>query len=158
MAEPGLSASLREAGGDRVEPVAEPFRLPPAGWLVGEELHPGGDFAGEGDEGASDLVVGEAVQGQVREPGVFGEADAVLGSERARRWCRNSRSASWPWRVLVANAVIRCPSTSVIVNWAPGCGLSLQQMARIPAGQLDRSRSPVSSATHARSRTVPWAS
>ena len=55
--------------------------------------------------------------------------------------------------VLVTNAVIRCPSTSVTRSWAPGCGRSLRTSSRIPAGQRGRSNSPVISATHA-----PWRS
>lgn len=33
VAEPDLSAASGQGGGDRVEPVAEPFRFPPAGDL-----------------------------------------------------------------------------------------------------------------------------
>jgi hypothetical protein len=43
-------------------------------------LHPGGQLGGEGDDGAPDLVLGEAVQGQVGQPGVLGEPDPVLAA------------------------------------------------------------------------------
>ncbi len=109
----------------------------------GEHLHPGGQFDSQRDDGAPDLVLGEVVQRQVGQPGVLREsgsgprrgpgAGAVV---RGRRAC--------PRVVLVANAVIRCPSTSVIRSCAPGCGRSLRTITRIPAGQPVRSSSPVS--------------
>ena len=74
-------------------------------------------------------------------------ASRMRSSQRARRRCRTSRSASCPRRLLVAKAVMRLPSTSVIRSWAPGWGRSERMMMRIPAGQVDRSSSPVSSAT-----------
>ena len=80
VAEPLLASAAGEGCGDGVESVAEPFGFPAAGVGVGEgeELHPGGQLGGEGDDGAPDLVLGEAVQGQVRQAGVFGEPDPVL--------------------------------------------------------------------------------
>ncbi len=37
--------------------------------------------------------------------------------------------------VLVAKHVIRMPSASVILNWAPGWGRSLGTISRMPLGQ-----------------------
>ena len=56
--------------------------------------------------------------------------------------------------VLVVKQVIRMPSASVILDWASGCGRSLRTINRMPCGQLS-SRSPVSSAAQAPSRTSP---
>ena len=82
VAEPDLSPAVGDGGGDGVEPVAQPFGFPAAGGLVvqGEELHPGGQFGGEGDDGAPDLVLGEAVQGQVGQSGVLGDSDPVFAA------------------------------------------------------------------------------
>jgi hypothetical protein len=75
------SAGDGVAGRDRQQSQPEPFVFPPAGGLPGrgQDLHPGGQVPGEGDEGAPDLVLGEVVQRQVGRPGVFGGSDAVLG-------------------------------------------------------------------------------
>ena len=80
--EQDLPAGAGEGGGDGEQPEPEPFGFPPAGVVSGEgeELHPGGQFAGEGDEGAPDLVLVEVVQRQVRQAGVLGDADPVLGA------------------------------------------------------------------------------
>ena len=80
VAQPGLSAAAGECGGDAVEPVAEPFGFPPSGRVTreGEELHPGFQLAGQGDEGAPDLVLGEAVEREVGESGGLGVPDLVL--------------------------------------------------------------------------------
>jgi hypothetical protein len=43
-------------------------------------LHPGDQLDGERDDGAPDLVLGEVVQRQIGQPGVFGVADAVLAA------------------------------------------------------------------------------
>ena len=69
-------------GGDGEDPVAEPFRFPPSGLVAGEgeQLHPGGEFGGEADQGAPDPVLVEVVQRQVGQAGVFGVADPVLGA------------------------------------------------------------------------------
>jgi len=45
-----------------------------------EHLHPCGELDGEGDDGAPDLILGEVVQWQVVQPGVFRDADAVLAA------------------------------------------------------------------------------
>jgi hypothetical protein len=55
--------------------------FPGAGGAVeGEQQHPGGQLAGHRGRFAPDLVLVEAVQGQVAQPGVFGGADAVLAA------------------------------------------------------------------------------
>jgi hypothetical protein len=46
--------------------------------VQGEHLHPGQEFAGQRDEFAPDLVLGEVVEWQVGQAGVFGAVDAVL--------------------------------------------------------------------------------
>ncbi len=122
--EKDLAACPGQLRGGAEDPVAEPFRFPPPCLVVGEgeELHPGDQFAGEADEGAPDPVLVEVVEWQVRQAGAF--EFRIRSSARALRRCRNSRSGSCPVRVLVARAVIRCPSTSVRRSWAPGCGLS----------------------------------
>jgi hypothetical protein len=55
----------------------------PGGAVEGEHLHPGGEFAGHGDQLAPDLVLRVAVQRQVAQAGVFGGADAVLAAGAA---------------------------------------------------------------------------
>jgi hypothetical protein len=49
---------------------------PSSGGMFGEceQLRPGGEFAGQGDEGAPDPVLVELVQGQVAQPAVLGAA------------------------------------------------------------------------------------
>ena len=115
-----------------------------AGWLgEGEHLRPGGELAGQRDEGAPDPVLVESCRGRLRSP--VSLAARMRSSARARRRCRSSRSASWrpgpPGAVLVANAVSRCPSTSVSRSCAPGCGRSLRTITRMPlrpAGQVEQ--------------------
>ena len=46
----------------------------------GEHLHPCGQLTGQGDDGAPDLVLGEVVQWQVGQAGVFGVADPVFAA------------------------------------------------------------------------------
>ncbi len=69
-----------EATGDREQAQPKPFGFPAARWVVGEGQHlqPGGELDGEGDDGQPELVLGGPVQGQVGQPGVFADADAVL--------------------------------------------------------------------------------
>ncbi len=84
----------------------------------------------------------------------------IRSSQRARNRWRTSRSASVSLVWLVANAVYRMPSRSVIRNCAPGWGISLRTITRIPSGQADRSSIVVMSATQAPSRSTPsllWA-
>ncbi len=47
---------------------------------VAEHLHPGGEFAGEHDDGAPDPVLVEIMQGEVVEPGVFRDPDPVFAA------------------------------------------------------------------------------
>ncbi len=75
--QPPAAADDAPGGGEQAQPQA--FGFPAAGGAVqGEHLHPGQQFAGQGDDLAPDLVLGEAVQGQVAQAGVLGAADAVL--------------------------------------------------------------------------------
>ena len=105
-----------------------------------------------------------AISGRLRSPVSF--AQRMRSSQRARRRCRSSRSASWPFLASVAKAVNRCPSRSVnrcpsrSVNrsCAPGCGRSLRTMTRIPPGQDARSSRPAMSAIQAPSLTCPFPS
>ena len=48
--------------------------------MQGEHLRPGGELAGQRDDGAPDPVLVQVVQGQVGQPGVLRGADAVLGA------------------------------------------------------------------------------
>ena len=78
-AEPQAAAAADEAPGAGEDPQPQPFGFPAAGGAVqGEHLHPGEQFAGQGDDLAPDLVLGEAVQGEVAQAGVLGAADPVL--------------------------------------------------------------------------------
>ena len=74
--------SARSRRSPPVQPVAEPFRLPPADGLVveGEAVHPGGELAREGDDGAPELILRERVQRQVRQACVLGQPDPVLAT------------------------------------------------------------------------------
>lgn len=45
-----------------------------------EHAHPGEKVAGEGDDGAPDLVLGEGLERQVAQSGVLRDADPVLTS------------------------------------------------------------------------------
>ena len=97
-----------------------------AGWSVRASIsRPGGDLHGQGHDRAPDLILGEVEQGECaqsgggtsRRPGAGGAfAMRIRSSQRARRRWRISRSGSWvpgpPVGVLVANAVMRWPSTS----------------------------------------------
>jgi hypothetical protein len=140
----GLQAGDRS--GDVGGPWVEPLRFPAAGLArEGDQLGPGEQFAGQGGDLAPDLVLGEAPEGRFRSPVSL----AFRSLHRARRRCRSSRSASWPFFASVAKAVNRWPSMSVNLSCASGCGLSCRTMTRIPAGQPLRSSRPVMSATQA---------
>jgi hypothetical protein len=77
-------------------------------------------------------------RGRLRRPAAL--PSRMRSSTRACWRCRNSSPAICPGitprAVSVRNAVIRCPSTSVKVSWAPGCGRSLRRMSRDPSGRL----------------------
>jgi hypothetical protein len=79
-AEPQAPAAAGETSGDGEDTQAEPFRFPAAGGGAGqgEQLGPGEKLAGQGDDLAPELVLGEAMQGQVPQPGVLRAADPVL--------------------------------------------------------------------------------
>ena len=98
-----------------------------------------------------DLVGRRVVERQVAQPGVLGRADAVLdaGVAAVAQFEVGELAVGPPWAVLVRNPVTRCPSASVNRSCAPGCGRSLRRISRVPAGQADRSTSPVASATQA---------
>jgi len=102
--------------GDSEQPQPQAFGFPAASGVVGqgEHLHPGGDLYGEGDDGAPNLVRGEAVQRQVRQAGVLarpgsgprrgpGGGAAARGRPagyRVRRW--------WCWWRTLSPAGRRC--------------------------------------------------
>lgn len=72
---------MGEVGGQGEEPQPQSLGLPAAGGMLGEGEHlgPGGDVAGQRDDGLPDPVLVQPVQGQVAQPGVLRGADAVLG-------------------------------------------------------------------------------
>ena len=106
-----------------------------AGWPVqGEGLRPDQQVGGQHGDLEPDLVLVEAVKGQVGQAGVFQAADAVLGSGALAVPDFQVRRADHPV-VLVAKQVIRQPSSSVKRSCAPGWGRSRRAMTRIPAGQ-----------------------
>ncbi len=62
----GVAGVAGGPAGEGEQPVAQPFRLPPAGLVPceGEHLGPGGQAGGERDDDAPDLVLSEVVQRQ----------------------------------------------------------------------------------------------
>lgn len=79
--EPQAATAADEPARDGQEAQAEPFRFPAAGVPgQGEELGPGQQLAGQGDDLAPQLVLGEALERQVPQPCVLGAADAVLAA------------------------------------------------------------------------------
>jgi hypothetical protein len=76
------SAAGDQPRGGGEEPQPGPFGFPPAGLAVGEgkQLHPGGELAGHGDQGAPQLILGEPMERQVPQPGVLRDPDPVLGA------------------------------------------------------------------------------
>ena len=83
--EDDAAGSSGEGRGDGVEPVAQPFRLPTAGFMTGEREHPspGLQLGGEGDDLAPDPILVEPVEGEVGQAGVFRDPDAVLAAGAA---------------------------------------------------------------------------
>jgi hypothetical protein len=70
---------VREPTRDGQQAQAEPLWLPAAGPAgEGDHLGPGEQFAGQRDDLAPDLVLREALQGQVPQARVLGVPDAVL--------------------------------------------------------------------------------
>jgi hypothetical protein len=128
--QPQAATAGGEAAGDGEEPKAQALGFPAAGVCgQGEHLGPGEQFAGQGDDLAPELVLGEALSGRFRSPVSF--AQRIRSSHLARRRWRSSMSASWPFFASVAKAVKRWPSMSVNRSCAPGCGRSLRTMTRI---------------------------
>ena len=77
--EPQAAAAAHEASCDGEQAQAQPFGFPAAGGPgQGEHLGPGQQLAGQGDDLAPDLVLGEALEGKVPQPGVLRAADPVL--------------------------------------------------------------------------------
>src|SRR6266516_1267029 len=143
-------AQAVESGGDLGGP-------PPGAVNLQAELAGGAGELGGGvqhpvPEGG-DLTAGQ--RRHVREADQLGPADQVGGGEHGLQpgtvflpapacWrCRSSSPATCPGLtprpVSVRNAVMQCPSTSVKVSWAPGCGRSLRKISREPSGQELRS-------------------
>ena len=103
-----------------------PFRLADHGRLNSQ-------VAGQGDDLAPELVLGEALQRQVPQSGVLGAADPVLAPGPAAvpelkvselAFPRVSRESGEAVAVDVGEPQLRA-----------GCGRSLRTMTRIPAGQ-----------------------
>jgi hypothetical protein len=85
-AQPDAAAAADQASGhgEQPQPQPQPFGLVAAGGAVqGEQLHPGDQFAGQGDDLQPDLVLGEVVQWQVAQAGVLGGPDPVLAAGSA---------------------------------------------------------------------------
>ena len=152
--QPQAAATAHEASRDGEDAQAEAFRFPSAG-RAGERdhLHPGQQLAGQGHDLAPDLVLREALERQVPQPGVLGAPDPVLApgpppvpqfqvGELAA--LRVGGQAGEPVPVDVGEPQLRA-----------GCGRSFRAMTRILAGQPSRSSRPVMSATQAPSRTSP---
>ena len=153
-AELQAAAAADEAAGGGEQAQPEPFGFPVAGLpCQGEQLGPGQQFAGQGGDLAPQLVLGEAVEREVAQPGVLGVPDAVLAAGPAAvpqfqvgelAFPRVGGEGGEPVPVDVGEPQLR-----------PGCGRSLRTMTRIPAGQDDRSSISVMSATQAPSLTCP---
>src|SRR5437016_5444448 len=128
------------------EPQALGLRL---GQLAGQAqaLGPGEEILGDGHHLDPDCVVGKFMEGEVAQPRVLGTADAVLHPGMAAVACLQVGE------VVVDRVgeedLVAPPSGSKRVKWAPGCGSSRRQMARVPSGQAERSSRSVSSATPA---------
>lgn len=71
-----------DPSGHGQDPEAELLGFPSAGLVVteAESLGPGQQVGGQSDDLKPDLVLGEAVEGQVLHPGVLQSTDAVLGA------------------------------------------------------------------------------
>src|SRR6516164_9830266 len=81
QAQPQAAAAGCQAPGDGEDAQPQPFGFPPAGLArKGEHLGPGQQLAGQRDDLAPDLVLREAPQRQVPQPGVLGAADPVLAA------------------------------------------------------------------------------
>lgn len=114
------------------------------GVVQGEHLQPGDQLHRELHDRAPDPVLVESMKRKVLQPGVFRVTDAVFATGSAV--VSQYKVGQLVLLVLVAYAVVRSPSRSVRRSRAPGCGLSLRTMTRIPSGQPDRSSIPVASA------------
>jgi hypothetical protein len=82
QSQPQAAAAAGKASRGGEEPQAQPFRFSAAG-LPGESEHlgPGQESAGEGDDLAPELVLGEAIEGAgPLQPSVLGAADPVLAA------------------------------------------------------------------------------
>jgi hypothetical protein len=81
-AEPDPAAAPGPPPRGRREPGPQFLRLPPAGGAVeGEQLGPGEQVGGQGDELAPQLVLGEAAEREVAQAGVLGAADPSPGGQ-----------------------------------------------------------------------------
>src|SRR4051812_19043379 len=82
QSEPLSASAADDASGDGQEPEAEAFGFPaPCGLVVpGERLGPDQQISCEGDDLQPDLILSEAVEGQVPQTGVLQPADPVLGA------------------------------------------------------------------------------
>jgi len=91
---PPAAADDAPGGGEQAQP--QPFGFPGAGGAVhGEHLHPGGRLAGHGHQLTPDLILGEPVQREVAQAGVFGIADASRRSFLRRSSLQLLISSAW---------------------------------------------------------------
>jgi hypothetical protein len=80
-AELEAAAAVDDAPGAGEEAEPQPFRFPSAGFAgEGEDLHPGEQVAGQGDDLAPHLVLVKALEGKVAQARVLRAADPVLAS------------------------------------------------------------------------------
>jgi hypothetical protein len=77
--QPQAAAAAHEPSGGGQQAQAQPFGFPAAGGPgQGEHLGPGREAAGQGDDLAPYLALGEALERAVPQPGVLGAADPIL--------------------------------------------------------------------------------
>ena len=149
------SGGVHDASGDGEDPQAEPFGLVAGRFRgQGEAGAPGQQVLGQCADRQPDPVLGQVVERQVAQPGVF--AARIRSSTRAwRRWSSSSMSAGRSGR-LVRMAVYRIPSTSQmdICRYFARClaareGCSRRTISRLPGGQPATQPASVASATRA---------
>jgi len=156
--QPAPAAGDAPGRGDQAQP--QPLGFPgaaAAAWVPrrgraveGEHLRPGGQFGGHCDELAPDLVLSEAVQGQVAQPGVVSGAILPPAAPVVQQFQVSE----------LATVGVRCEASEPVPaqvgepQLSPGLGRFLWTITRMPSGQDDRSSRPVSSATHTPGRTL----
>jgi hypothetical protein len=106
------AGAVRPGQAGRRQRTAQALGFPAAGLPgQGQHLRPGQQFAGQRDDLAQYLVGGEALQGQVPQPGVLCAADPVLAAGMPPMSQLEVHELAFV--ALAAKAVNRCPSRSV---------------------------------------------